>query len=159
MKNGIIENAFRPELGSGALTDIGVYLIECAVNLFGEPINFIGNNYRLYTEAIGQGSVIFTYDDMDCVIMYSKIIDSFSPCQIIGEEGIIEFSNINRLSRVKFIDRNKNEEILIDDDRPAMSYEIEHFIYLVKNNLTDSYVHPLNFTGLSIKLMDEINNF
>ena len=83
LKDGIIENAFRPELGNGALTDIGVYTIEPIVNLFGKPKNIVGNNYKLSTGAISHGSAILGYDDFEAIVMYSKICNSYSYSEII----------------------------------------------------------------------------
>ena len=54
-KEGIIENAFKPELGNGAKTDLGVYAIAPIVHLVGEPISVLKNNYLLSTGAEGQG--------------------------------------------------------------------------------------------------------
>jgi len=85
LKEGIVENAFKPELGNGAHMDLGVYCIAPLLHLVGEPKSVLKNNYLLYTGAEGMGSMILNYDSFEAVLMYSKIMDSFLPSEIQGE--------------------------------------------------------------------------
>src|SRR5690625_5972595 len=74
-KKGIIENAFKPELGNGARMDLGVYCLAPLVHLVDEPKSVVKNTFLLSTGAEGQGSMILNYDEFEAVIMYSKITD------------------------------------------------------------------------------------
>ena len=94
-KEGIIENAFKPELGNGAKTDLGVYGLAPLVHLAGEPENVLRNRYLLSTGAEGQGSMILDYGESEAVVMYSKISDSYLPSEIQGEGGVIEIDKIS----------------------------------------------------------------
>src|SRR5690625_7419769 len=62
-KNGVIENAFKPELGNGARMDLGVYCIAPLVHLVGKPNSVVNNTYRLSTGAEGQGSMILRSEE------------------------------------------------------------------------------------------------
>ena len=99
-KDGIIENAFKPELGNGARMDLGVYTIAPLIHLVGEPKSVLKNDYLLSTGAIGQGSMILQYDEFEAVLMYSKISDSYYPSEIQGENGVIEIDKISEPSKL-----------------------------------------------------------
>lgn len=53
-KNGIIENAFKPELSNGAIMDIGVYCVHFLAALFGMPEKYWQMPYSWTTVWTGQ---------------------------------------------------------------------------------------------------------
>src|SRR5690625_6449919 len=69
-KNGVIENAFKPELGNGARMDLGVYGIAPLVHLVGKPNSDVNNTYRLSTGAEGQGRMIVHFDEFEAIMIY-----------------------------------------------------------------------------------------
>ena len=159
LKDGIIENAFRPELGNGALTDIGVYTIEPIVNLFGKPKNIVGNNYKLSTGAISHGSAILGYDDFEAIVMYSKICNSYSYSEIIGEDGSILIDKISLPDKYEIIFRNGSKEIFNDNyNMPLMYYEIKEFIECIKNGRLNSSVNPIEVTEETIRVVEYLWN-
>src|SRR5690625_2295386 len=99
-KKGIIENAFKPELGNGARMDLGVYCLAPLIHLVDEPKSVQQNTFLLSTGAEGQGSMILNYGEFEAVIMYSKISDSYYPSEIQGEEGVIEINEISTPEKV-----------------------------------------------------------
>ena len=141
-KEGIIENAFKPELGNGAKTDLGVYCIAPIIHLVGEPKSVLKNNYLLSTGAEGQGSMILNYDEFEAVIMYSKISDSHFPSEIQGENGVIEIDKISDpnklLSNTKMV---KPRIFLFNHEFDTMYYEVEEFIKCVKNKQIESTIN------------------
>jgi len=141
-KEGIIENAFKPELGNGAKTDLGVYCIAPIIHLVGEPISVLKNSYLLSTGADGQGSMILNYDEFEAVIMYSKISDSHSPNEIQGENGIIEIDKISDPEQIiiKYKD-GQTEDISVKHEFNTMYYEVDEFIKCVHNNQIESTIN------------------
>jgi len=141
-KEGIIENAFKPELGNGAKTDLGVYCIAPIVHLVGEPKSVLKNSYLLSTGADGQGSMILNYDEFEAVIMYSKISDSYSPNEIQGENGIIEIDKISDPEQIiiKYKD-GQTEDISVKHEFNTMYYEVDEFIKCVHNNQIESTIN------------------
>jgi len=141
-KEGIIENAFKPELGNGAKTDLGVYCIAPIIHLVGEPKSVLKSNYLLSTGADGQGSMILNYDEFEAVIMYSKISDSHLPSEIQGENGVIEIDKISDPEKViiKYKD-GQIEDISINHEFDTMYYEVEEFINCVKNKQIESTIN------------------
>lgn len=86
-KQGKVLNAFNPAFSNGALMDLGIYCIYPMVTLFGKPESVQASAVMLSSGVDGEGSLIVRYPDMDGVIMYSKITDSYLPTEIQGRTG------------------------------------------------------------------------
>ena len=78
-KEGIVLNAFRPELSNGAMMDIGIYTIYPMVVLFGRPRRISASGILLSSGVDAQGTVDFDYGEMNATVLYSKIADSHLP--------------------------------------------------------------------------------
>lgn len=158
-KEGIVLNAFKPELSNGAVMDIGVYCIHPMVNLFGKPNSLKASGILLETGVDGEGNAVFSYEDMMGVVMYSKIANSYTPSEIQGEEGSIIIDRINTFESVRIVFKDGREEIIsgnhIEDN---MCYEIEEFINSIKDGKIESKVNPLNISKDVMEVMDEIRN-
>lgn len=156
-KEGVILNAFKPELSNGALMDIGVYCIHPMVNLFGKPKELKANAIMLASGVDGEGSILFKYEDMDGIAIYSKITNSNLSSEIQGEDGNIIIEKINKFEKAKIIFRDGREEDLsqdhIEDD---MCYEIEKFIALIKEDDTESSYNSLQISQWVMEIMDEV---
>lgn len=104
----------------------------------------------------GEGSILFNYDNMEAVVMYSKITNSRVSSEIQGEEGNIVIDNINTFEKVKIVFRNGEEEDLsrvhIEDN---MCYELEEFIRLVKEQDTKKALQRLKVSKSVMEIMDE----
>lgn len=132
-KNGIIENAFKPELSNGSLMDIGVYCVHPMVKLFGKPDGISAAGIRLHNGVDGMGTILAKYEEQGILVelIYSKITDSVLPTQIQGEEGCMLIEEIYNTNKLTIRYRNGNrEEILVEkvDPNNNMYYEIEEFI-------------------------------
>ncbi len=158
-KEGTILNAFKNEFSNGSLMDIGVYCIAPMVNLFGVPKNILCNAFMLESGVDAQGSAIFKYDDMDGVIMFSKIANSHLPSEIQGENGSIIIEKINNFSSVKIIYKDgSTEDLTLSQYENDMYYEISHFVDLIKSNKTCSDLNTLENSLSVMNVMDNIRN-
>ena len=83
-KEGVVLNAFRPELSNGAMMDIGVYTVYPLVALFGRPKSISAQGVVLSSGADGQGAVNMQYEGMNATVLYSKIANSQLPAEIEG---------------------------------------------------------------------------
>jgi predicted dehydrogenase len=106
-KEGILMNAFNPEMSNGAIMDIGIYTIYPMVVLFGAPQKIEASGVLLSSGADGQGAVNFQYEGMNATVLYSKIADSILPTEIQGEDGNLTLDKINTISSVDYIPRKK----------------------------------------------------
>lgn len=153
-KEGIIENAFKPELGNGAKTDLGVYCIAPIVHLAGEPITVLTNNHLLSTGADGQGSMILNYDGFEAIAMYSKISDSYMPSEIQGELGVIEIDRISDPKRATLKYRDgRTEDLSVEHHFDTMYYELKEFINSVKGKKLDSAINTHEISRLTAKIL------
>ena len=156
-REGVVLNAFRPELSNGALPDIGVYTIYPMVVLFGRPKTVKAAGFKLSSGVDGEGSVVFSYPAMDAAVIYSKIANSSLPTEIQGEDGNIVFDRINIISDVNIHYRDGRRETLT---RPAEMdeyyYEIKEFIDIVQAGKQQSTINSWDNSLTTMEIMDEI---
>lgn len=149
-KEGIVLNAFKRELSNGALMDIGIYCIYPMVVLFGKPESLKADAIMLESGIDGQGSILFNYNDMNGVVQYSKIANSYLPSEIQGEEGCIIIDKINGPTNIKIKYRDgKEEDISVAQETYDMCYETEEFIKIINLGERYSKVNSLE-TSLSV---------
>ena len=152
-KEGIIENAFKTELGNGAKTDLGVYAIAPIIHLVGEPKSVLKSNFLLSTGADGQGSMILSYDELEAIVMYSKISDSHLPSEIQGENGVIQIDRISDPKEIiiKYRD-GKTEDISVNHEFDTMYYELDEFIKCVNNQQIESTINTHEISRNVVKV-------
>lgn len=155
-KEGIVLNAFKPELSNGSLMDIGVYTIAPMVALFGKPKEIKASSYMLESGVDGEGTIIFKYDGMEASVIYSKISNSYLPTEIQGEDGTMIIERVNTMDSVKIIYRDGSvEELSKYQEQHNMCYEIEEFINIIKNGEMESKINSLEFSKSVMEIMDE----
>lgn len=157
-KKGIVENAFKPTMGGGAALDQGIYVIEPSVQLFGMPKKIFSNSMILPTGVDAQGTIMAVYDDMEVLLSFSKISDSYAPTEIQGEYGSMLINSLHREGKVIIEYRNgKTENIQFDqlEDDLNMYYEVAEFISTYKAGLCESGINKLSDTINAISLLDE----
>ena len=157
-KNGIIENAFKPELSNGSLMDIGVYCVHPMVKLFGKPDEITASGIKLHNGVDGMGTIVAKYEKQGILVelIYSKITDSILPTQIQGEEGCMLIEEIYNAGRLTICYRDKRrEEIQVKkiDPNNNMYYEIEEFIRAAESG-TGAKEHN-QYSLWELQVMDE----
>ncbi|MFK8794932.1 Gfo/Idh/MocA family protein [Planococcus plakortidis] len=153
-KEGIIENAFKPELGNGAKADLGVYGLAPLVHLAGAPQSVLRSRYLLSSGAEGQGSMILDYGECEAVVMYSKISDSHLPSEIQGEEGVIEIDKISDPQHVLIKYRDgSTEDISVMHEFDTMYYEVAEFIRCVREGQIESAINTHEISRQVTKLL------
>ena len=118
LKRGELPNIFNPEMKTGALNDLGIYCVYPAVDLFGMPQKIIPVQHFLHTGADGCGNAAFVYEDKIVTVVYSKVGQSRSPSQIMGDEGTIIIGSISQTDNI-YLYNNKGEktELVPDIDK------------------------------------------
>ncbi|BDG45674.1 Gfo/Idh/MocA family oxidoreductase [Parageobacillus sp. KH3-4] len=155
-KQGTILNAFNPAFSNGALMDIGVYCIYPMVVLFGKPNRLQASSLKLESGVDGEGAIIFTYEDMDAIVMYSKITNSYLPAEIQGEDGSILIDAIHTPTKVEIRYRDgRVEDVTVPQEKHPMYYETKEFIELIKTGKRESEVNSHEHSLLTIALMEE----
>ena len=156
-REGVVLNAFRPELSNGALPDIGVYTIYPMVVLFGRPQTIKAAGFKLSSGVDGEGSVVFSYPAMDAAVLYSKIANSSLPTEIQGEDGNIVFDRINIISDVNLYFRDGRKEPLSHPtEQNEYYYEVKEFIDVVQSGRQASNINSWENSLITMEIMDEI---
>ena len=151
-KRGIIENAFDPTLGNGALMDIGIYPVQLMTALFGQPNAIDGQCIFLPHSIDGCGSMTAVYDDLLCSIRYSKITDGDLACEIQGEHGCIRIDRASRPRTVTCTFRNgAAQTFTTSDDVLDMTFELRDFVQILCGRDAAPYQQ---LTALSLAVTD-----
>ncbi|MGG1481679.1 Gfo/Idh/MocA family oxidoreductase [Bacillus smithii] len=155
-KQGTVLNAFNPKFSNGSLMDLGVYCLYPMVVLFGKPLNVKANSVKLETGVDGEGSVILDYGEMDAVVQYSKISNSYIPAEIQGEEGSIIIDAIHTPQKVEIRYRDgRIEDITETQDHHPMYYEAKEFIELIQNGKQQSEINSLQHSLTTIEIIEK----
>ncbi len=115
LKNGELPNIFNPDMKTGALNDLGIYCVYPVVDLFGMPDEIIPIQHFLSTGADGCGSAVFRYSDKLVTITYSKVGQSRSASQIMGDEGTITIGSISQTDNIYFYNKKGEKTELVED--------------------------------------------
>ena len=115
LKNGELPNIFNPEMKTGALNDLGIYCVYPVIDLFGMPEKIVPCQHFLSTGADGSGSAVFEYSDKLVTITYSKVGQSRSPSQIMGDEGTVTIGSISKVDEINLYDNNGDKTELVPD--------------------------------------------
>jgi len=156
-KAGEVLNAFKPEFSNGALMDIGVYCIYPAILLFGKPKAIKASAYMLESGVDGEGSVILEYENMQAVVMFSKISDSSLPMEIQGEAGNLLVDKVSQPTQVwKQLKGEQATQIAPFTEEHNMCYEVESFVEAINTNQIESSINT-HATSLAVmEVLDEI---
>lgn len=162
-KEGIVQNAFNPELKNAAVMDIGVYCIHSLVRLFGMPASIKAVSTSLTNGFDGSGIVLMDYGNMTAEAVYSKIASSVTPSVIQGENGSLLIDYISRPETISLrlregsrdkLDSSKIRPLPFTPAENNMVYEIREFLQLIKNC---SYNHKyLQYSLDTIRIIDEV---
>jgi predicted dehydrogenase len=158
LKEGLVLNAFKPELSNGAVMDIGIYTIYPMVVLFGRPETVRAAGVKLYSGVDGHGNIVFTYGNGLCAtVLYSKIADSALPTEIQGEDGLITLDRINIIGKATLKQRGgAAENILPAMTRNEYYYEIAEFIDLILSGRRESAINSHENSLITLEIIDEV---
>ena len=140
--------------------DIGIYCLYPAVTLFGEPKQVSSYKFICLSQVlILQDSILLTYDEMDAVIMYSKISSSYVPSEIQGENGSMIIDKMNTPESVTIYYRDGTvEDITRSQDADDMYYEAKEFVNLVTNKKQRSELNSHQNTLITAKIIEDARN-
>lgn len=154
-RNGIIQNAFNPDLSNGALMDIGVYCVHPMIHLFGKPEKIMANSIFLSNGVEGAGMAIFSYGDMQGQVEYSKISTTHTPSQIQGEEATMTIMEIVDARKIKIMYRDgRLEEYSLDKPKHNLKYAVEEWAEMIATGKRPVARNEISL--LTLQAMDEI---
>ncbi len=155
-KEGIVLNAFKPELSNGSLMDIGVYCIYPMVALFGGPDRVKATAYMLESDVDGEGTVTVDYPSLNGVCMFSKITNSAIPSEIQGEKGSIVIGKLSDMNNVKIVYKDGSEEVLnAGQEDNTMYYEAKSFIESIEQKKLENDINTWEHSLKTMRILDQ----
>lgn len=158
LKNGELPNIFNPEMKTGALNDLGIYCVYPVIDLFGLPEKITPVQHFLHTGADGSGSAVFEYSDKLVTITYSKVGQSRSASQIMGDLGTVTIDSISKLDGIRFFNNDGEETILNGetDKKYLMGNEAKSAIdFILKREETDKFLKECQLMNEKVLLCME----
>ena len=168
--DGVISNSFDPDMGGGALEDIGIYTTYPLVALFGEPAEVHPD--MVYLDVCGkkvnvQGSASMRFEDgMTACIAFSKAADSFLPTEICAEGGNLILNQIHISREVTLVPHGaptsgrgpsaRGTSLCSGLPKDEYFYEFEEFINVISSGALQSRVNTLDISLANSRLMDRI---
>lgn len=158
LKNGELPNIFNPDMKTGALNDLGIYCVYPVIDLFGMPEKITPVQHFLHTGADGSGSAAFEYKDKLVTITYSKVGQSRSASQIMGDEGTVTIESISKLDNIKLYNNNGEETLLNGetDKKYLMGNEAKSAIdFVLRREETDNFLKECQLMNEKVLLCME----
>jgi predicted dehydrogenase len=149
---------YNPELGGGALLDIGIYPIMDILRYMGEPGSIAASSVLSPTGADESTSVIFKFSD-------GRMAEAY--CSFANMSGVSTELNCEKGNLILSRGRDRNQHLVIElpgdtDDRiftpPAQGYQYEamEVMNCLDKGLTESPVVPLSFTLALARTLDAV---
>lgn len=149
---------FDPQLGGGALLDVGVYAISFASMILGKPTSIVSTMKPALTGVDAQSGYIFGYPNGELAMLYSSV-ETNTPCEatVMGEEGRIRVhSPFWKPSRLTIATSENEENVEIPYDGNGYRFQVEEVGRCLNQNQKESAIMPLDETISIMETMDEI---
>lgn len=151
---------FNKNLGGGALLDVGIYPVFCALSLLGEPQHFAANTKIGKTGVDEDTAITFYYSDgVKAHLKCSIVTETPSTATILCENGILYLhTRFHETDKVTTILNGVKTEHDFNYQTNGYSYEIAHVAECLRNGKLESPLMPLPFSNILIKTLDAIRD-
>ena len=151
---------FNPDLGGGALLDLGIYPISFASMVYGaQPEKIVSTVHKRKTGVDDHAVMAFEYaDNATAALSTSGKVRMKNEARIFGSQGMItiheSFFCPNRLTLD--IENKKAKTVNFPYPGGGMQFEAEHVHQCLRRGVLDSDIMPLNETRAIMQTMDAI---
>ncbi len=157
---GSKERIIRPELGGGALLDLGVYTLNFASMVFGDDVAEItGTAVKNDAGVDMQNSITLTYKDGRMAVLNSSAtVVGDRQGAIFGDKGFIHIENINNYEEIRVYDLNRSLTAVYDrpEQISGYEYEVEACVYAIQRGQTQCSQMPHEESLRMMRWMDEL---
>lgn len=155
-----IRRLYEPELGGGALLDVGIYPINYATMLLGnKPKQIFSTGYLGETGVDERASIILEYDNGVMANLYCGITTfAKNEAIIYGDKGYItvhDFWQSQKL-RITYFDERTDEIIELPHAQNGYCYEAQEVASLLAENKTQSEIMSLEDSMAVMQIMDKL---
>ena len=149
---------FNPELGGGALLDVGVYTIALAYMVFGAPSKITSLAHLGQTNVDEQASILLGYDSGQIANLFCAIrTETSKDARIIGTNGSIHIPQFWQATSATLQVRGKEPvHIEIPFKENGYEYQAIEVIKCLREGKLESDVIPLDESLSIVKTMDTI---
>ena len=150
---------FAPELGGGALLDLGIYPVSFASMVFGRPSEITAVSAPAFTGVDAQTSMVFQYEDGRQVALVTSLEATLSnTATIVGTEARIEIdaaayspTSFSVITRDGEVTRHEHVE-----PGQGLRYQAGEVARCLRAGLLESPVMSLDETVQIMETMDEV---
>ena len=150
----------KPELGGGALLDLGVYTLNFASMVFGNDVDDIISVCTYNDEGMDMNdSITIKYKDGRMAVLNASALSMSDRSGVIyGSKGYIIVDNINNIEGISVYDENHNEVAYHKRHRQktGYEYEIDACVKAIQQKLTECSEMPHSESLMMLKFMDFI---
>jgi predicted dehydrogenase len=150
---------FAPELGGGALLDLGVYVVSFASMVLGTPSRVTALLDATFTGVDGQASMIFGYDSgAQALLTCTSLARSATRASIVGTDGRIEIEGAFYAPSTFTITPREGEPELFEfpHEGRGLRHQAEEVARCVAEGRTESLIMPLDETVAIMDTMDQV---
>ena len=156
------ERIVRPELGGGALLDLGVYPINFALHMFGKDIRRITSHCTVSDTGVDmQDNICFEYEDgRMAVLMATALCANDRQGIISGSRGYIVTDNINNTLRADIYDKDHNlvETLHAPEQITGFEYQVRACIDAISKGLVETPFMPHSESVAVMRILDCIRD-
>ena len=149
---------FNPELGGGALLDVGVYTIALAYMVFGPPSEVTSIAHIGQTNVDEQASILLGYDTGQIANLFCAIrTETLKEARIIGTKGSIHIPQFWEATSATLEAVGKEPvQIKIPFKENGFEYQTIEVVKCLQEGKLESGVMPLDESLSIVKTMDTI---
>ncbi|MFZ5988115.1 MAG: Gfo/Idh/MocA family protein [Bacillota bacterium] len=154
------DRKINPDLGGGALLDLGIYPISFASMIFKRPPSkIISSAFLGKTGVDEQSSYVFEYDNGKMALMFSSFLsDTPHEALISGTKGYIRIPDFFHPSRM-FVNINGQERVIEKKhESKGYNFEAQEVMNCILSGRVESDIIPLDETVAIIKVLDELRS-
>jgi len=150
---------FNPELGGGALLDIGVYPVSLSSMLFGSPLTVSALGHMGRTNVDEKISMLLGFSENRVALLHATIRNQTShEAEIVGSKGRIKIHSPwwHPTKMTVYVPGSKEQVIELPYDGIGHNYEIMEANKCLQKGLTESRIMPHDETLSIMETMDKI---
>lgn len=152
------DRLFNPELGGGALLDIGIYPLTLANLLLGIPDNFESQATFHSTGVDTSAKITYFYPEAEAILSMSFLDNIGNDAYIYGTKGYFHIPHFHSCEVATLYNNNHKVVKMIEHKHIVNGFEYEIFetIRCIKKKMIESPVMTHEITMEIMRQMDEI---
>lgn len=155
------ERVRRPDLGGGALLDVGIYPLTFASIVLGDDIKDIQSSAIYSDTGVDvQNSITLHYKDGQMAVLNSSVLSHSDRRGVIYcTGGYIEVENINNFESIAVFDNNHKQLEFIERPKQltGYEYEVQAVARAIRNGWSECPEMPQSETVKMMKVLDNTN--